>query len=93
MAPPLPPAEYFTSVICEIETLSYPGLRTPETQQVRNLLSQLTVIQLTAPVKESAIQLRKSHNLRIPDAIIAATGWCFPPNWSPTTRSSSAYQV
>ena len=70
---PLPDGEYAISVITEIELLSYPRLNKQAEKQIRDFLTQLTIIELEPAVKELAIQLRKQHSLRLPDAIIAAT--------------------
>jgi len=73
LAQPLPRAEYLTSIICEIELLSYPVLDATALKQVRSFLSEIRVVPLTEPVKEATIDLRKAHGLKIPDAIVAAT--------------------
>ncbi|MEM6436173.1 MAG: type II toxin-antitoxin system VapC family toxin [Cyanobacteria bacterium P01_D01_bin.115] len=70
---PMPKGHYSVSVVTEMEILSYPNLADAEEQQIRDLLSKLEVIGLTDTVKERAIDLRKQHNLKLPDAIIAAT--------------------
>jgi len=76
LADPLPPAQYFTSVVCEIELLSYPSLDEAALARVRDILSAITVVGLTDDVKRTAIQLRQQHALKIPDAIVAATAIC-----------------
>lgn len=73
LAEPLPEAEYFVSVIMEMELLSYPSLDAEAERGIRELLSRLMVIGITEPVKETAVRLRRKHNLRLPDAVIAAT--------------------
>lgn len=70
---PLEAGEYYVSVISEMELLSYPGL-TPEAEtQIWSFLSTITLVDLTREVKEMAIQLRREHGLRLPDAIVAAS--------------------
>jgi len=69
----LPEGQYFASVITEIELLSYPSLAVGEERQIRELLSEITLVELTEEVKEASITLRRKHRLRLPDAIIAAT--------------------
>jgi len=73
LAEPLPKGDYYVSVITEIELLSYPSLDTQTEQQIRDFLAQLTLINLEEPIKTKAIQLRRQHRLKLPDAIIAAT--------------------
>ncbi len=70
---PLPPPQYFTPVICEIELLSYPALDEAAVARVRGFLSAISLVGLTDGVKETAIQLRRQYSLKIPDSIIVAT--------------------
>lgn len=69
----LPETDVYNSVISEIELLSFPGLTIAETKKIVTLLAQMTVIGLDVPVKAKAIQLRRSHKLKLPDAIILAS--------------------
>ncbi len=69
----LPEGEFFTSFITELEVLSYPSLTSQEENQLKHLLQEIPVVDITAEIKERAIALRKSYRLKLPDAIIAAT--------------------
>jgi predicted nucleic acid-binding protein len=65
----------FVSVVSEMEMLAFPSL-TPETEQKRlKLLSRLTIVPLTDPIKQEAIRIRRygTPRLKLPDAIIVAT--------------------
>jgi len=73
LAEPLEPAEYFVSVITELELLSYPSLDVSEEQQIRVFLDEVTLVGLTREVRQTAILLRRQHGLKLPDAIVAAT--------------------
>ena len=73
LAHPLPVAEYFISVISEMELLSYPSLDEPAQAKIEEFLSRVIVIGLNEEVKTLAIRLRKQYSLKLPDAIIAAT--------------------
>lgn len=73
LADPLPPGQYFVSVITEIELLSYPSLNPDEEVKIRDFLADITVVAVEGNIKELAITFRKNHKLRLPDAIIAAT--------------------
>lgn len=66
----------YCSVITEIELLSYRNLNDEELQALRSLFCRNVVIGLTEAVKEQAIALRRKTNLKVPDAIIAATAQC-----------------
>lgn len=70
---PLPETDVLISVISEIELLSFPGLSSAETTQIVSLLAQMTVVGLEDAVKAKAIQLRRNHKLKLPDAIILAS--------------------
>ncbi|RKZ50424.1 MAG: type II toxin-antitoxin system VapC family toxin [Candidatus Parabeggiatoa sp. nov. 3] len=77
LAEPLPKGNYYASVITEIELLSYPDLDKQTEQKIRDFLAQLTLINLDEPIKTKAIQLRRQHTLKLPDAIIVATALTF----------------
>ena len=73
LAQPLAPVHYFVSVISEMELLSYPSLDDAASAQIRSFLSAVTVVELTEEIRVLAIELRRNHALKLPDAIIAAT--------------------
>ena len=70
--------EAVVSVISLLEVLVAPlrAFRPELAQQYRDLLTTargLTVIPVTVPLAEQAASIRASRNLRVPDALIAAT--------------------
>lgn len=69
----LPDGTYFLSVISELELLAYPALTPAEDAQIKAFLQDITIVELNNVVKSHAIELRKRHGLKLPDAIIAAT--------------------
>jgi hypothetical protein len=69
----LPEGEFSVSFVTELEVLSYPSITPQEEQQLKRFLHDIPVIDITAEIKERTIDLRKKYNLRLPDAIIAAT--------------------
>jgi len=73
LAAPLPQAAISASVISEMETRSYPVLTATEEAAICRYLECLHVVDLTTPIKEKAIALRRQYRLKLPDAIIAAT--------------------
>ena len=73
LAMPLEVGQYYVSVISEMELLSYPNLKEEDENQIRLLLTGLTVVELAEDVKTTAIQLRRRHGLKLPDAIVAAS--------------------
>jgi predicted nucleic acid-binding protein len=73
LSQPLPTGQYFISVISEMELLSYPLLDESAHSKIEGFLSEITIIGLSESVKELAIRLRREHQLKLPDAIVAAT--------------------
>jgi predicted nucleic acid-binding protein len=76
LAKPLPTGQYFISVISKMELLSYSLLDDPAQSEIESFLSKITIIDLSEPVKKQAILLRREHQLKLPDAIVAATALC-----------------
>jgi predicted nucleic acid-binding protein len=70
---PLPKGDYFASVITEIELLAYPKLKKKAENQIKNFLSELTVVDLKPEIKKLTIELKRKFSIKLPDAIIAAT--------------------
>lgn len=69
----LPVGQHVISIVSEMELLSYPSLSTVEEEQIQNFMAQLSVINISDDIKQTAVQLRRQHRLKLPDAIIAAT--------------------
>ncbi|MBL7222435.1 MAG: type II toxin-antitoxin system VapC family toxin [Candidatus Brocadiae bacterium] len=61
------------SQITRMELLAFPCLTPDEEQAVRAFLGHVAIVGLTDAIEERAIQLRRKHRLKLPDAIIAAT--------------------
>lgn len=61
------------SFITEMELLSYPHLSSEEETNVRAFLASVEVSELSPETKARAIDLRREHGLKLPDAIICAT--------------------
>lgn len=75
LAEGLPVGTYAYSVISEIELLSWPEIQ-PEQELVwRGLLASLHRVEIDAPVRETAIRLRRERRLKLPDALIAASAF------------------
>jgi predicted nucleic acid-binding protein len=76
LAESLPQADFYVSVITEIELLSYPLLKMEDEAEIRAFLNDVTIIDLTEKVKQSAIAFRRQYRLKLPDALIVATAQC-----------------
>jgi predicted nucleic acid-binding protein len=77
LASPLPGGSYGISVITEMELLAWPSLTESEEQKVREFLKAVTICELTGLIRARAVELRKLHNLKLPDAVVCATAMEF----------------
>ena len=73
LAEALPAGQFLVSIITEIELLSFPALDESGMAQIRALLAEVSVIDLSKPIANCTIDLRREQRLKIPDAVIAAT--------------------
>jgi len=73
LASPLEAGNYYTSVISEMELLSYSKLSSDDEGRLRQFLDSVTVVELAGDVKRAAIELRRHHGVKLPDAIVAAS--------------------
>ncbi|MBV6441371.1 MAG: type II toxin-antitoxin system VapC family toxin [Haliscomenobacteraceae bacterium CHB4] len=65
--------EIYVSAITEMELLGYPGITQTEAERIHNFLNDCQLVEINADVRKKAIEIRRLHNLKLPDAIIAAT--------------------
>ncbi len=63
----------YISFITELELLGYPGLSLKDKSQITSFLAVCQIIDITSKIKENAILLRNTYNLKLPDSIIGAT--------------------
>jgi len=56
-----------------MELLSAPGLTEDADKRLREFLAELDVAEISTPVEEATVRLRKYARLGLPDAIIAGT--------------------
>jgi predicted nucleic acid-binding protein len=61
------------SAITRMELLGFPGLTPEEEALIKRKLAQLTYQPITSTIEDEAIQLRRTHAIKLPDAIIAAS--------------------
>lgn len=73
LAESLPDGIFYTSIISELELLSFAALTDSKRSDIRHFLEITQQVNLTKAVCEKTIQLRCQHKLKLPDAIIAAT--------------------
>jgi predicted nucleic acid-binding protein len=65
--------DVYVSYITEMELLSYKNLSTSEESRINAFLSDAIVIEMTLPIKQKAIEIRKATGMKLPDSIIAAS--------------------
>lgn len=63
----------FISIINKIEALSYPKHSSKTEGLFREFIEKTTVINLDKELAEAVIKIRKNYNIKLPDAIIAAS--------------------
>lgn len=61
------------SFISEIELLGYRGITKSEESKLRLLINDCFYIDWNLQIKIRTIELRRNYNIKLPDAIIAAT--------------------
>lgn len=61
------------SFISELELLSYPELKKEEQQGIEKFIEDCVVVDINHRVKRKTVAIRQQSNLKLPDAIIAAT--------------------
>jgi hypothetical protein len=69
----LPANFYAVSVVTEMELLSWPSLAAEDEAKLKSVLTKLAVIQLDQSIQETAIRIRRTTALKLPDSIISAT--------------------
>jgi predicted nucleic acid-binding protein len=77
MLSPLPAGSYGISVITEMELLAWPSLTESEENKVREFLEAVSICELSASIRTKAVELRKLHHLKLPDAVVCATAMEF----------------
>jgi len=65
--------ELYISFITEMELLSYKQITAKEQKAIKQFIKELLIIDINDAIKTKAITLRKTSNIKLPDAIIAAS--------------------
>ena len=63
----------FVSIITEMELLGFHGISETDKQFYRTVLDDCSLLELSQQIKEITISLKQQPEIRLPDAIIAAT--------------------
>jgi predicted nucleic acid-binding protein len=65
--------DLYVSFITELELIGYRTITAAEEQQIGSLLAESFIIPLNEQIKREYVMLRKTYQLKLADAIIAAT--------------------
>jgi predicted nucleic acid-binding protein len=65
--------KYFISVINRIELWGFKAINKNESEALNSFIDHSTIFDLDEPIIVQTIQIRKEYNIKLPDAIIAAT--------------------
>jgi predicted nucleic acid-binding protein len=69
----LPDCEIYINPVVEIEVLAKDGISERDEAEARALLDSFKWAEIDKPVCETAIKIRRAKELRLPDALIAAS--------------------
>ncbi len=65
--------ERYASVVTRMELLAFPGITADEAERIHRFLTDLTVVPLDGVLENTAIEVRRTARLKLPDAIVVAT--------------------
>lgn len=65
----------YISFIVELESQSFPKISPEEIKNLKKFLNDCVIIDLNPEIKQKTIYFRSKYNLKLPDAIIAATSY------------------
>jgi predicted nucleic acid-binding protein len=63
----------YISFITELELIGFKQVTTEEEQQIHALLNECVILPLTTETKKTYVSLRRNYQLKLADALIAAT--------------------
>ncbi len=66
-------AQFWISVISELEVLSYPDLTAAEEISAQLFFKKVVSVELSSDIKQLTIDFRRRYRLKLPDALIVAT--------------------
>lgn len=65
------------SFISEVELLGFKGINKTEETKLKQLIKDCYEIDWNLKIKEQTIKIKQKYNIKLPDAIIAATALCY----------------
>lgn len=73
LIPILDEKQLFISFITQLELLSYSGITESDQAILKSFIKECKIIDIPYEIKKQSIALRKKFNVKLPDAIVAAT--------------------
>jgi|AntRauTorcE11897_2_1112592.scaffolds.fasta_scaffold29770_1 predicted nucleic acid-binding protein len=73
LVPLLQENDRVVSIITEVELLGYSGLSEKEQTSTEAFLNTCSIINITTDIKQKAIKICRTYNMKLPDAFIMAT--------------------
>ena len=73
LIPLLEDKQLYLSFITQLELLSFPEISEKEINKIKSFIDECIIIEMSSTIKKYTIELRKKHQLKLPDAIIAAS--------------------
>jgi len=64
------------SAITRMELLGFPGITTNEQHLVQQTLDRFRYLAISLEIEDKAISMRRTRQVKLPDALIAATALC-----------------
>ncbi|MEQ1675966.1 MAG: type II toxin-antitoxin system VapC family toxin [Chitinophagaceae bacterium] len=65
--------DIYVSFITELELIGFKKMTTKEEKQIEGLLKDCEIISINNSIKKKYIEIRRKYNLKLADAVIAAT--------------------
>lgn len=65
--------QIYISFITELELLSFHKLTSSDEIRIKQLIKDVTIIDINNDIKQNAIEIRQEYQLKLPDAIILAS--------------------
>ncbi|MDR3694300.1 type II toxin-antitoxin system VapC family toxin [Mucilaginibacter sp.] len=69
--------DVYMSFMTELELIGYKGTTPKQEKQIAELLKDCSIISMNNLIKDKYVEIRKKSNLKLADAVIAATAIAF----------------
>jgi predicted nucleic acid-binding protein len=69
--------DVYMSFMTELELIGYKGTTPKQEKQITELLKDCSIISMNNLIKDKYVEIRKKSNLKLADAVIAATAIAF----------------